>query len=306
MEQKKTDMKPVHILDLDFLDESHSIASFLIESSDGLILVESGPETTFEHLDAAIRQKGFDRKDVKHVLLTHIHFDHAGAAWKFAGNGARIYVHPIGLPHLQNPEKLWNSAKMIYQDDMERLWGNMEPIDEKLLIAADDGEVLKIGGLEFKIHYTPGHAVHHNAYELENIIFTGDVAGVRINNGPVVPPCPPPDINIGLWKESLQKLRSLNPEKLYLTHFGMVENPQKHLNELELILDDWANWMKPFFEAGTSPEEITPKFMHYTKNQLKSAGVSHEDLQRYEYANPSWMSVAGLLRYWKLKEQGRI
>jgi len=296
----------IHTLDLDFLDESHSIASFLIESSDGLILIESGPETTFGHLTSVISQKGFDWKEVKHVLLTHIHFDHAGAAWKFAQNGAKIYVHPVGLPHLQNPEKLWNSAAMIYGDDMDRLWGKMEPIDENLLIPAEDGDLVSIGGVEFKVHYTPGHAVHHNAYQLGNIIFTGDVAGVKINKGPVVPPCPPPDINIGLWKESIQKLRKQNPEILYLTHFGRVENPQKHFDELEIILDDWASWMKPFFEAGTDAGKITPEFMEYTKNQLKISGVSDEDIQRYEYANPSWMSVAGLLRYWKLKEQGRI
>lgn len=296
----------VHILDLEFLDESSSIASFLIESTDGLILIESGPETTFLHLQKAIAEKGFDWKEVRHVFLTHIHFDHAGAAWKFARNGSKIYVHPLGLPHLQNPEKLWNSAKMIYGDDMERLWGNMEPVEEILLVAADDQDVLNIGGLEIKVHYTPGHAVHHNAYQIGKIIFTGDVGGVKISNGPVVPPCPPPDINVELWLKSIEKLKNLNPEKLYLTHFGIVENPVPHLSELELILDDWASWMKQHFDAGTAVEETTPQFMEYTKNQLKAAGVSEEDLVRYEYANPSWMSVAGLLRYWKLQEQGRI
>lgn len=299
-------MNHIHILDLDFLDETHSIASFLIESNDGLILIESGPETTFEHLKTAISQKGFDWKNVKHVLLTHIHFDHAGAAWKFAEIGAKIYVHPVGLPHLQNPEKLWNSAAMIYGDNMERLWGEMKPIEETLLIPADDQDEIKIGEHTFKVFYTPGHAVHHNAYQLGNSIFTGDVAGVKINNGPVVPPCPPPDINLSHWKNSIQKIRNQNPKTLYLTHFGKVENPNKHLNQLETILDDWANWMKPYYDTETSAEEITPKFMEYTKNQLKSANVSEEDIQRYEYANPSWMSVAGLLRYWKLKEQGRV
>jgi glyoxylase-like metal-dependent hydrolase (beta-lactamase superfamily II) len=296
----------VHILDLDFLEESASIASFLIESNDGLILVESGPETTFQHLKEALAFKGFDWKEIKHVLLTHIHFDHAGAAWKFADNGAKIYVHPIGLPHLQNPEKLWNSAKMIYQDEMDRLWGNMEPIAEELLIPADDGDVFTIGDVEIKVHYTPGHAVHHNAYQLGDILFTGDVGGVRIGDGPVVPPCPPPDINIELWKNSIDKIQKIAPTALYMTHFGRIENVPTHLEELKNILDDWANWMKPHFDAGTSPEEITPDFMKYTKKQLMEAGVTEENLVKYEYANPSWMSVSGLLRYWKLKEQGRI
>lgn len=296
----------IHVLDLDFLDQSTSIASFLMESSDGLILIESGPETTFEHLKKAIEKVGFDWKQIRHVLLTHIHFDHAGAAWKFARNGAKIYVHPIGLPHLQNPEKLWNSAAMIYGADMDRLWGKMEAIPADLLVAVADGNQLTIGGLSFEVWYTPGHAVHHNAYQLGNVMFTGDVAGVKIKSGPVVPPCPPPDINIGLWKASIAKLKSLHPDLLYLTHFGAVANPQKHLSELSEILDDWANWMKPYFDAETKPEAITPEFMAYTKKQLQRKGVPDEDIQSYEYANPSWMSVSGLLRYWKLKAQGRI
>lgn len=296
----------IHILDFEFLNETEAIAGFLMESSDGFILIESGPETTFEHLCAAIAKLGFDWRDVKHLLLTHIHFDHAGAAWKFAENGAKVYVHPVGLPHLQNPEKLWNSAKMIYQDDMERLWGEMKPIAESHLVAADEGDLISIGEWAFRVHYTPGHAVHHNAYQLGEVIFTGDVAGVKIHNGPVVPPCPPPDIDLKLWKASIAKLKNLNAEKLYLTHFGIVDEPLQHLVDLEMILDDWANWMKPHFDAGTAPEIITPDFMAYTKNQLLEAGVSEEDCIRYEYANPSWMSVSGLLRYWKLKEQGRI
>ncbi len=296
----------IHTLDLNFLDKDSSIAAYLIESSDELVLIETGPETTFNYLVKAIENKGFDWKNIKHVLLSHIHFDHAGAAWKFAENGAKIYVHPIGLPHLQNPERLWNSAKMIYKEDMERLWGEMKPIDEKLLIPADDGDRLSIEDLEFNVHYTPGHAIHHNAYQLEDIIFTGDVAGVRINLNPVVPPCPPPDIDLGKWKSSIDKMRKLNPQSLYLTHFGKVENPIEHFNELEWILDDWANWMKLYYDKGIDPDEITLKFMEYTKNQLLEKGVNEDDVLRYEYANPSWMSVVGLLRYWRLKDEGRI
>src|SRR5690554_3502763 len=147
-------MTDIQIIDLNFLNLSDAIASFLIPSDDGLILIESGPETTFSTLKNSIAKAGYQPEDVKHVLLTHIHFDHAGAAWKFAEQGAKIYVHPIGLPHLQNPERLWNSAKQIYGDSMERLWGEMKPIDEKLLIPADDGDRLSIGDLEFNVHYT--------------------------------------------------------------------------------------------------------------------------------------------------------
>lgn len=296
----------INVLDIKFLGESAVIANYLIESEDGLILVETGPETTFENLKAAISDKGYDWKDVKHVLLTHIHFDHAGAAWKFAANSAKIYVHPIGLPHLNNPKKLWNSAKRIYQDEMDNLWGKMEPIVEELLVPVEDGDVLEIGGIKIKVHYTPGHAIHHNTLQLGDVIFTGDVAGVKINNGPVVPPCPPPDINIEAWKESIAKLKSLNPKTLYLAHFGKVDDPQSHLDNLEKILDDWKDWIKPYYDKGASPEDITPKFVLYTQNQLRDANVCEADVERYEKGNPSYMSVTGLMRYWKLKDQGRI
>lgn len=296
----------IQVLDTQFFGESSVIASYLIESSDGLILVETGPETVFENLKQAISEKEYDWKEVRHVLLTHIHFDHAGGAWKFAQNGAKIYVHPIGLPHLNDPERLWNSAKRIYKDDMEKLWGKMKPIDKEQLVPVDDGDRLDIGGHTFTAHYTPGHAVHHNAYQLGDIIFTGDVAGVKINDGPVVPPCPPPDIDIGAWKQSIDKILELDPDCLYIAHFGPVEKPASHLQHLKAMLDDWAGWIKPYYDNDIPAEEITPKFVKYTQNQLKKMGVSEDDRERYEKGNPSYMSVTGLLRYWKLKEEGRI
>src|SRR5699024_698689 len=180
------------------------------------------------------------------------------------------------------------------------------PIPKSNLIAVDDGDVLDIGGVEIKVHYTPGHAIHHNAYQIGDVVFTGDVAGVKINNGPVVPPCPPPDIDIKVWKESIDKLRKLSPRRLYLAHFGPVDQVAQHLTDLENIMDDWAEWIKPRYEAGDKPDEITPEFVEYTQQQLKEKGVESEDIERYEKGNPSYMSVTGLMRYWKLKEEGRL
>ncbi|EIM75107.1 beta-lactamase [Nitritalea halalkaliphila LW7] len=300
-------MQDIHLLDLKFQEAAEAIASFLVETpEDGLLLIESGPESTHAQLEAAIREKGFDPADVRHVLLTHIHFDHAGAAWKWAARGAKVYVHPVGLPHLASPEKLWNSAAQIYGDDMERLWGSMEPIAEEYLYAVSHEEVLQIGGLTIKALHTPGHAVHHVAYKLGDSIFTGDVAGVKIQAGPVVPPCPPPDIHIPDWKASIALLRQERPARLLLTHYGEIQEVDAHLQALEAILDDWAGWIKPHFDAGTNPAEITPAFMAYTEGQLREKGCSDALIQVYQYANPSWMSVAGLLRFWKLKASGRI
>ncbi|PSL04921.1 MBL fold metallo-hydrolase [Cecembia rubra] len=299
-------MESIQIIDLKFLETKDAIASFLIQTEIGPILIESGPESTFSALKKSIEELGFDLKDIQHVLLTHIHFDHAGAAWKLAELGAKIYVHPLGKPHLESPEKLWNSAKQIYVEEMDRLWGQMQPIPENQLIAVKDGEVLEFGTTRIKSLHTPGHAIHHIAWNFDGNIFTGDVAGVKIDGGPVVPPCPPPDINIEAWKNSLTILKAEKPKALYLTHFGRITEIDSHLNSLSDILEDWANWFKPHYEKGEEQELVIPKFMEYTQSQLKKGGCSETQIQVYEYANPSWMSVAGLYRYWKLKFQGRI
>ena len=291
----------IHTLDLHFLGIQQAIASFLIETSDGPILIETGPYSTYDNLRLAVQKAGFDLADIQHVLLTHIHFDHAGAAWALAEQGAKIYVHPFGVRHLASPQKLWESAKRIYQDEMDRLWGEMKPIPESQLQAVEDGNELTFDDTKIIAHHTPGHAVHHIAYQLGDVIFTGDVGGVQINGGLVEPPCPPPDINLEDWQNSIQLLRGLDPRALYLTHFGRVENIDTHLNHLEEQLLDWAEWIKERIEAGQSSEELVPQFQAYVADQLRTKGADEETIQQYEAANPSWMSVAGLMRYWKKK-----
>ena len=155
----------IHILDLGFMGHEQAIAAFVVEGSDGLALVETGPASTLPCLEAALAQYGWQLHDIQHVFLSHIHFDHAGAAWALAEKGATVYVHPKGLPHLAAPEKLYNSARMIYGDSMERLWGPMHPIPESQLYAPEHGQVIEAAGLHFTAWYTPGHAVHHIAWQ---------------------------------------------------------------------------------------------------------------------------------------------
>jgi glyoxylase-like metal-dependent hydrolase (beta-lactamase superfamily II) len=299
-------MHKIHLIDLEFQNTKQAIGCFLIPTSTGVVLVECGPESTFSQLEMGLAGLGYSLSDVKHVLLTHIHFDHAGAAWKLANEGAKIYVHPLGLPHLASPEKLWNSAAQIYGDSMERLWGEMQPVAKDLLVSAEHEETFDLDRLHAKAWHTPGHAIHHIAWQVGEVLFTGDVAGVKIAEGPVVPPCPPPDINLKDWRRSLDLIRKISPTRLMLTHFGEILTVSEHLNELEAVLDDWSSWIKPRFDSGLAPEEIIPLFTDYTTQQLISMGVSRETITRYEYANPSWMSVSGLMRYWKLRVQGRI
>jgi glyoxylase-like metal-dependent hydrolase (beta-lactamase superfamily II) len=295
----------IHTLDLDFLGHRDTIAAYLVESEGNLVLIESGPHSTFDALKTAIQKVGFEIEQVKHVLLTHIHFDHAGAAWCLAPH-ATIYVHPFGEKHLIDPTKLYNSAKMIYKDDMDRLWGDMQGIPIEKLHATAHGETVEVGNLTFIAWHTPGHAVHHIAWQLEKDLFVGDVGGVKIDGGIVVPPCPPPDIDIETWCASLNLIRKLNVKTLHLTHFGQVSSVKKHTDSLEKRLIRWANWIKPHYEKGESLQQVTPQYQAFVKKELARFGITGEQYEQYESANPAWMSVAGLMRYWHKKQSKLI
>jgi len=296
-------MSKIHVIDLHFLGNTETIAAFLIETSTGPILVETGPHSTLPQLEAGIAQAGYTSQDIKKVFLTHIHLDHAGAAWYFAQLGATIHVHPKGYKHLLSPEKLLNSARMIYQDQMDRLWGEMQPIPADRLVQVEDRQSFDLGDSVLEAHYTPGHAVHHIAWQLGDQLFCGDVAGVKISDGPVVPPCPPPDIHVEDWQNSIQRILQLPLNRLYLTHYGAIDNIQQHLGDLEKVLLDWANWMKPHYDQKNDPKVVTPMFQQYVQENLVAAEVNEMGLQQYESANPAWMSVAGLMRYWKIRER---
>lgn len=289
------------VIDLHYLGEENAIAAFLLETSEGPILIESGPHSTIAFLEKGLASKGYQASDIKHVFLTHIHLDHAGAAWYFAERGAKVYVHPFGFRHLVAPDKLMASAKMIYKEKMDMLWGQMNPIAEEQLVAVEDLQSFQIGDLTLQAHYTPGHAVHHIAWQIEDTLFAGDVAGVKIDGGPVVPPCPPPDIQVEDWMSSIARIKGMDLKRIYLTHFGAIEDLHPHLTQLGEVIEDWANWIKPHFEQKADPAVVTPMFQKYVLEQLKMAGVSESNLKKYDSANPAWMSVAGLMRYWKIK-----
>jgi glyoxylase-like metal-dependent hydrolase (beta-lactamase superfamily II) len=290
----------IQILDLQFLGKPYTVAAFLIETSEGPILFETGPHSTYASLEAHLAARGHKPEDIRHVFLTHVHLDHAGAAWALAKAGATVYVHPLGQKHLHNPDKLWQSAKMIYQDKMEFLWGNIEGIPEAQLYSVAQGEHFHIGGVDITGWHTPGHAVHHIAWQIKDSLLCGDVAGVRIHNGIVVPPCPPPDIQIEHWQTSIELIRQLSVKTLYLTHYGAYTDVAEHLDALERRLLDRAAWMKPYYDNQTDMQLITPLFQQYVRDEMTASGLTDESvLEQYESANPSWMSVAGLLRYWQ-------
>lgn len=289
----------IHVIDLDFQQTKESIAAFIIETSVGPVLFETGPFSTFNTLKREIENVGFNISDIKHVFISHIHFDHAGAAWKFAELGAYIYVHPLGLPHLHNPEKLWGSAVRIYGSAMEKLWGNMEPISNNQLIPLSHLSKTVIGNTSIQALHTPGHAVHHLIFAINDIVIGGDVAGVRIGKGPVVPPCPPPDIHIEDWCASIDLIKQLEPKELYLTHFGLVnENIDDHLNSLKETLIYYAEWVLEEMGKEKETTKIIDSFQAMTDKKWEELNMSDVEVLRYNLANPAFMSVSGLIRYW--------
>jgi len=266
----------IKILDLKFLGYNDTIAAFLVETSEGPILFETGPYSTFEQLKKELARHNYAPADIKQVFLTHIHLDHAGAAWAFAELGAQVHVHPFGLAHLVDPSRLMESAKRIYKEDMDRLWSDMKAIPKEQLSTPKHGASFQVGEQTITAWYTPGHAVHHIAWQVGDELIAGDVGGVSIGGAIVVPPCPPPDINVEDWQASIELIKGLDLKTIYLTHYGAVTDISNHLNALEKILLDWANWIKPYWEAGKHPSEVTPLFQAYVKQQLMAAGIKGE------------------------------
>src|SRR5687767_7448013 len=290
----------IHVLDTHHLGRRGIIAATALETGDDLILFDTGPESTFETIAAQLPERGFSLQDVRHVFLSHIHFDHAGAAWRFAQLGATIYVHPRGAPHLIDPAKLVASATRLYGDEMERLWGKIDAVPAERVRILEDNDVVHVGQFEIRAVATPGHASHHHIYHWDDTVFGGDVAGVRIGGGPPIPPFVPPELDIEAWLESIDKLRALNPARLYLPHFGPVESAiSAHLDSLEERVRGWSIWFRDRLRVGQDEQQLKPAFAEFVADELRNAGATEEELIDYEQADPSFMAVSAALRYWR-------
>ena len=288
----------IETMDLQYRGVPRVIASYLIDGPGGPVLVETGPGSTLPTLIAALNEHGVSPADIRHVLVTHIHLDHAGAAGWWAGQGATVYVHPFGAPHLVDPRKLIGSATRIYGDEMDTLWGEILPAPAEKVVPVEDGDVLELNGLTFRVLETPGHARHHHIYHLEDVAFTGDAAGIRLPGSPWIDvPAPPPEFDLEAWKVTIDKIRNLDCSTLYPTHYGATTDVDTQLDGLEVALVEAVDFVQSMMDQGFDREMMVEGYGKRLQDRFAGLSLSPELMQAFEFSNPMAMSVTGISRY---------
>ena len=291
-------------VDLQFLGKPEIIATAVLQSAAGVALIDPGPSTTLENLREALRRKAIRFADIRQLLLTHIHLDHAGATGSLVRENPAIdvVVHERGAPHIIDPAKLLASASRLYGDDMDRLWGEVLPVPADRVRALKGGERIAAGGRELLVEYTPGHASHHVSYfdPSSRIAFVGDTAGIRRGDGTyVMPPTPPPDIDLELWRSSEARILAWDPDTLFLTHFGPYHGARVHFQQLMDRLSQWSAIVRRLLaDASLSDEDRERRFVDEALLDLRRV-VGEGEADRYNRAGRLDYSWQGLSRYWR-------
>ncbi len=294
----------IDTLDLAFRGRPRVIAAFLVRAGRGAVLVETGPASTLPTLVARLGEHGVTPDDVTDVLVTHIHLDHAGAAGWWAERGATVWVHPRGAPHLVDPSKLEASARRIYGELMDSLWGTITPAPAARVRTVEDGEAIEVEGLRFTAIDTPGHANHHHVYRLGDVAFTGDVTAIRLpGNDWVDLPAPPPEFDRERWRASLDRLRAAGLERIYRTHFGAADGVAAELDAVEALLEETAADVRAMIDRGLDRAAMLEEYRGWVRRRGVAAGADADVMRAYETANPREMSVDGIVRYWRKREE---
>jgi glyoxylase-like metal-dependent hydrolase (beta-lactamase superfamily II) len=294
--------------DLDFLGVPRIIATVVVDGAGGAAIIDPGPSSTLPALRAALAGAGLAVADLRAVLLTHIHFDHAGATGTLVHEHPelRVYVHEKGAPHMVSPEKLIASATRLWGDEMDRLWGEFRPVPQDALVVLRGGERVTAGGRDFEVAYTPGHASHHVSYFNADtgIAFVGDTAGIRVQPGGfIMPPTPPPDIDLGAWRDSLRRLEAWRPDTLFVTHFGPHAPVGAHVTEMASNLELTASLVKASLGRTGSDEDREEWFADELRRELRRR-MTESDARAYEVAGRFDLNWRGLARYWRKREGG--
>lgn len=293
-------------IDLRFRGSDRVIATAVLSGPDGVTLVDPGPTSCLPALEDGLRQRGLTLRDVRALLLTHIHLDHAGAAGTIVERvpSIRVHVHERGAPHMIEPAKLLASATRLYGDQMDTLWGAFLPVPAANVNVLQGGERIAVAGTTLQVAYTPGHAKHHVSYldETTGTAYVGDTGGIRVNGDFLLAPTPPPDIDLAAWHQSLDAIEAWQPVSLFLTHFGAVTNPKAHLARFRETLAWQAEAVRASLKAGNTDEERIRAFVEQVRRDARKTLPEHE-AQATELAAPFDQLWQGLARYWSKHEQ---
>jgi glyoxylase-like metal-dependent hydrolase (beta-lactamase superfamily II) len=293
-------------VDLHFLGQPGVIATAILLSPSGVALIDPGPSTTLSNLERALAAKGISLQDVRQVLLTHIHLDHAGATGTLVRRNPemQVFVHARGAPHMIDPSRLLASAARLYLGDMERLWGEFLPVPESQVRVLSGGETITAGSRELRVEHTPGHAVHHVSYfdPSGRIAFVGDTAGIRrFGHSYVMPPTPPPDIDLEMWRSSADRILAWDPDTIFLTHFGPVQGARPHFQQLFDRLAAWSSTVRRLLaDPAIDDAERERRFVEDAMLDVQRV-VGPAEAEQYGRAGRLDYSWQGLARYWRKK-----
>jgi glyoxylase-like metal-dependent hydrolase (beta-lactamase superfamily II) len=298
---------PFTLIDLNWTGRPHAIASLLIDSAGVRALIDPGPESTLDTLRAALHSRNLDIQTLDFLILTHIHLDHAGATGALVRENPRlsVYVHQFGATHMIDPSRLLASAGRLYGGNLIPLYGECGPVPEASLLPLDGGEKIQIGDVELDVFYTPGHASHHVSFwhAASRTAFVGDTAGIRVQGDSfLLPATPPPDIDMELWNQSLDSIASWRPERLFLTHFGYIENPAAHIQLYRDRLRDWTALTDRLLQENETPEAAEQKFVESVSSEVCKA-LPPEAAELYIFNGGLGLSWRGLVRYVRKKAQ---
>jgi glyoxylase-like metal-dependent hydrolase (beta-lactamase superfamily II) len=296
---------PDSTIDLKHLGRVSYVASQLLETTAGPVLLDVGPGSTLDNLIAGLTALGLGVADLHAILLTHIHFDHAGATGLLVEQNPRleVYVHERGAPHLMDPTKLVASATRVFGDNMDRLWGRFLPVPASQIRVLTGGEIVDLGDRRFDVAYTPGHASHHVSYyeAADRTAYVGDNGGIRVPIIPhPLPVTPPSDFNLEEWLATLDRIEAWHPRRVFSTHFGFSGDPTSHFAELRVGLHAWATEAKRLLETEGTDENRATAFEQFVIRSLEDKAApevvrAHTAFSDYK---ASWFGIA---RYWRKK-----
>lgn len=311
MQPKPGTSKDIQIIDTGMRGDRAITAAFVVRG-EKTALVETGPKSTVANVLSGLEDAGIEKVDW--IVVTHIHLDHAGAAGTLAQRWpeAVVAVHDLGAPHLVDPSKLWASAGRIYGDAMDELWGGIDPVPRERIEVLHDGDAIDLGGRTLRAVETPGHARHHHSLldEATGVLFAGDALGVRLPDvGLNRPATPPPEFDLGQAIASIERIRALGPESLWLTHFGPTDEgsnpvgPDEACTEAVEALLTWEGWVRSALEESSDPGAVTRFVVERSREALESS-LETPEVDRLELTTSYSMNVSGYMRAISKAEAG--